>query len=88
LPVNRIFLSSSFGYRTALALKDPKASLQIMKRKFPAPGRARTPVMQTIIKVDGKVFLVLNYARQLEGLAGSAGIAAGILNSVLDEDVY
>jgi len=73
---------------TALALKDPKATVQIMKRKFPAPGRARTPVMQTIIKVDGKVSLVLNSARQLEGLGGSVGIAAGILNSVLDGDVY
>jgi hypothetical protein len=73
---------------TALALKDPIASLQILKRKFPAPGRARTAVMQIIIKVDVKVFLLHNYARQLEGLGGSAGIAAGILNSVLDGDVY
>ena len=34
---------------TALALKDPIASLQIMKRKLPAPSRSRTPVMLTII---------------------------------------
>jgi hypothetical protein len=40
------------------------------------------------VKVEGNVFLVFNYARQLEGLGGSAGIAAGILNSVLDGDVY
>jgi len=73
---------------TALALKDPKATLQIMKRKFPALGRARTPVMQTIIKVDGKIFLVLNSARQVEGLGGNVGIAAGIMNSVVDGDVY
>jgi hypothetical protein len=44
--------------------------------------------MQTIIKVEGKVLLVLNYARQLEGLEGSAGMAAGILNSVLNGDLY
>jgi hypothetical protein len=60
-------LSIEFSYHwvldttvfTGLALKDPIASLQIMKRKFPAPGRARTPVMQTIIKVEGKVSLCL-----------------------------
>jgi len=59
-----------------------------MKREFPAPDRARTPVMQTIITVEGKVFLVLNYALQLEGLGVSFGITAGILNSVSDGDVY
>jgi hypothetical protein len=59
-----------------------------MKRTFPAPDRARTLVMQTIITVEGKIFLVLNYAQQLEGLGGSVGITAGILNSVSDGDVY
>jgi hypothetical protein len=44
---------------TGLALKDTITSLQIMKRKFPAPDRARTPVMQTIIKAEGKVSLCL-----------------------------
>jgi hypothetical protein len=44
--------------------------------------------MQTIITVEGKVFLLLDYARQLERLGGSVGIAAGILETVLNGDVY
>jgi hypothetical protein len=36
---------------TVLVLKDTIASLEIMKRKIPAPGRDGTLVMQTIIKV-------------------------------------
>jgi hypothetical protein len=34
--------------------------MEIMKRKIPAPGRDRTPVMQTIIKVQDTVLLLLN----------------------------
>jgi len=60
-PVNRISYHRvlDIAVFTGLALKDPIASLQIMKRKFPAPGRAQTPIVQTIIKVEGKVSFCL-----------------------------
>jgi hypothetical protein len=35
---------------TAIALKDPIPSLEIVDRNTAAPGRDRTPVVQTVIK--------------------------------------
>lgn len=35
---------------TAIALKDPIPSLEIVERNTAAPGRDRTPVVQIVIK--------------------------------------